>query len=295
MLSGRCPQCQTKYYADHESTLQPDTPNTWSRCYLNSAKYLKIGQQLWVDQIFSKAVLNGAYRFHGSSSAFAEFWSDSSWATQDTSSKKVTHQQALIQKSVQKVADSSDHILELPDGLKIAEVTKQAFAILGDEGIIKCADGHSCSGCTQSFKKIVDRITEEDPAALLGVDKSGVVPALTGEDADLAVQDAAQARFNANNAMGCDGVVVTITSLPLHPGRHHGETCDVSPDREPRVRLPLVENIFLVDILLRPHQLPHHHMMSFLSCCNHHDSDQSSITSPVTAFGRQMSSTATLM
>ena len=133
--------------------------------------------------------------------------SDSFWATQVTNSKKITHWQiwqAFIQESVQKVADASGHILELPDGLKITEVTKQAFAILGDEGIIKCADGHSCAGCTQPFKKIADRITEEDPAALLGVDEAGPVPALTGEDADLAVRDAAQARFNANNAMNVD-------------------------------------------------------------------------------------------
>jgi len=36
---------------------------------------------------------------------------------------------------------------------------------------------------------------------LLGVDENCVVPALEGEDADLAVQDAAQARLNAHNAM----------------------------------------------------------------------------------------------
>ena len=207
VLSGRCPQCKTKYYADHESCLQPGSSNTWSRFYLNSAKYLKIGQQLWVDRTFSKAVLNGAYSFHGSSSAFAEFWSDSFWATQVTSSKKVTRRQiwqALIQESIRKIADSSGHTLELPDGLNITQVTKQAFAILGGDGIIGSANGHSCSGCTQPFKKVADKITDEDPAALLGVDENNVVPPLTGEDADLAVRDAALARFNANNAMNVD-------------------------------------------------------------------------------------------
>jgi len=204
VLSGKCPQCQTKYYADHESSV---SQNTWSRYYLNSAKYLKIGQQLWVDRIFSKAVLNGAYSFHGSSSAFAEFWNDTFWATQETNSRKVTRRQiwqAFNQESVRIVAEASDCRLELPDGLRITEVTKQAFSILGEQGIIRSADGHSCSGCSQPFKKTADRITEEDPAALLGVDESGVVPALIGEDADLAVQDAALARFNANNAMDVD-------------------------------------------------------------------------------------------
>jgi len=174
---------------------------------LNSAKYLKIGQQLWVDRIFSKAVLNGAYSFHRSSSAFAEFWNNTFWATQETDSRKVTHQQiwqAFNQESVQIVAEASDCRLEFSDGLRIIEVTKQGFSILGEQGIIQSADEHSCSGCSQPFKKTADRITEEDPAALLGVDESGVVPALIGEDADLAVQDAALARFNANNAMDVD-------------------------------------------------------------------------------------------
>jgi hypothetical protein len=207
VVCGSCPQCKTKYYADHESSLRAGSSNIWSRYYLNSAKYLKIGQQLWVDRTFSKAVLNGSYSFHGSSSAFAEFWSDSFWATQATSSKKITRRQiwqAFIQESVRKIADSSGHNLELPDGLNITQVTKQAFAILGDEGVIGSANGHSCSGCTQPFKKVADKITEEDPAALLGVDENSVVPPLIGEDADLAVRDAALARFNANNAMDVD-------------------------------------------------------------------------------------------
>jgi hypothetical protein len=41
--------------------------------YLNSAKYLKVGQSLWVDQSFSGTVINATYSFHASSAAFAEF------------------------------------------------------------------------------------------------------------------------------------------------------------------------------------------------------------------------------
>ena len=207
VLSGRCPKCHTKYYADHESVLQPGSSNTWKRFYLNSAKYMKIGQQLWVDRVFSNAVLNSAYSFHGSSSAFAEFWSDSFWATQETGSRKLTYRQvwqAFVQESVRRIAQSSNQSLELPDGLKITELTKQAFAILGQEGIIGSAHGHSCSGCSQPYKKTADKITEDDPAGLLGVDENHEIPALMGEDADLAIQDAAQARFNANNAMDID-------------------------------------------------------------------------------------------
>ena len=45
VLCGQCPKCQTKYYA-HESSMM--SQNTQSRYYLNSAKYLKIGSQLWL-------------------------------------------------------------------------------------------------------------------------------------------------------------------------------------------------------------------------------------------------------
>ena len=206
VLSGRCPKCQTKYYADHESVLQPGD-NTWSRYYIKSAKFLKIGQQLWVDRVFSGAVLNGHYSFHASSSALAEFWTDSFWTTQKTTCKKVTRRQmwqAFVQESLRRIAASSGHVLELPDGLSIAEVTRKAFAILGEEGLIRSADKHFCSECTHPFKASADRITNHDPAALLGVDENQVVPALEGDDADLAVQDAAAARFNAQNAMDVD-------------------------------------------------------------------------------------------
>ena len=207
VLCGRCPKCQTKYYADHETALVPGHQNSWRRYYLNSAKYLKIGSQLWVDHIFSSAVLNGIYSFHASASAFTEFWSDSFWVTQGIGSRKISHWhiwQAFIQESNYQVSASSNHALELPEGLTIAEVTKIAFEMLGEGGLIRSADQHSCGECTHTYKQFADRITEDDPAALLGVDEHNVVPALEGGDADLAVQDAAQARFNARNAMNVD-------------------------------------------------------------------------------------------
>jgi hypothetical protein len=207
VVSGRCPQCQTKYYADHESTPTLGNQNSRSRYYLNTAKYLKIGQQLWVDRIFSGAVLNGAYSFHASSSALAEFWTDSFWSTQESASKKITRRQmwqAFVQESIRRVAASSNHGLELPDRLAIGEVVKQAFTILGENGIIRSADQHFCSGCTQPFKRVADKITGEDPAALLGVDDNCTVPVLTGENAGQAVQDAAQARLRAEDIMDID-------------------------------------------------------------------------------------------
>jgi len=75
VLSGRCPQCKTIYYADHEtsSPIDEDNDDSGTKVYLNNAKYLKVGQSLWVDHVFSGGVINGIYHFHASSSAFAEF------------------------------------------------------------------------------------------------------------------------------------------------------------------------------------------------------------------------------
>src|SRR5712672_3591587 len=98
------------------------------------------------------------------------------------------------------VAKSSGVTLEMENGIPIQEVTKQAFIQLGDNGVIKCAQNHSCSECTHKYKETADRITGDDPAAALGVDENHQVPALVGEGAELAIQDAAQARLNAQLA-----------------------------------------------------------------------------------------------
>jgi CxC5 like cysteine cluster associated with KDZ transposases/CxC6 like cysteine cluster associated with KDZ transposases len=208
VLSGKCPKCHTTYYADHESAMVAQSQNSWNRYYLNSAKYIKIGSQLWVDRFFSSAVLNGMYSFHASAAAFAEFWNDSFWAIQNVTCRKVTRRQiwhAFVQESIRQVAAFNKYTLELPEGLAIAKVTKHAFEILGEEGIIRNADGHSCSECTHPYRSATTRIANNDPAALLGVDENHIVPALEGEDADLAVQDAAQARADAHNAMDVVG------------------------------------------------------------------------------------------
>lgn len=42
VLTGRCPKCRTIYLADRECVAQPD--NKFTRVYLNTARYLKVGQ-----------------------------------------------------------------------------------------------------------------------------------------------------------------------------------------------------------------------------------------------------------
>jgi len=66
VLTGYCPLYQITYSADYEWVLQKDNRHT--RVYLNSAKYLKVGQSFWIDRVFSNAVLNGMYSFHASAS-----------------------------------------------------------------------------------------------------------------------------------------------------------------------------------------------------------------------------------
>ena len=202
VLTGKCPACQTSYHADHERARQAGNDN-WSRVYINSAKYLKVGQNMWVDRVFSGAVLNGMYSFHASSAAFSEFWNDSFWQTQCGDSPKVSRRQiwhTFVQESVRTIASVSNINLELENGLPIKEVTNQAFRILGEKGVIRSADNHSCAECTHQYKRTADIITEDDPAAIVGVDENRAVPELMGDDADLAVRDAARARARARAA-----------------------------------------------------------------------------------------------
>jgi hypothetical protein len=80
--SGKCIQCGTTYYADHECF--KDNHGLWTTCYLNSARYLKVGQGTWVDRKFSHSILSGMYNFHASASAYTQFWNDCNSITNST-------------------------------------------------------------------------------------------------------------------------------------------------------------------------------------------------------------------
>ena len=64
--------------------MEPD--GRYTRVYLNSAKYLKIGQSLWVDQVFLNAVVNAMFSFHALTSAYKEFCNNSFWNHQQENS-----------------------------------------------------------------------------------------------------------------------------------------------------------------------------------------------------------------
>jgi CxC5 like cysteine cluster associated with KDZ transposases len=54
VLIGQCGKCKTLYSADHETlseaVSEDETRNR--RIYSNSAKYIKVGQSIWVDRVF---------------------------------------------------------------------------------------------------------------------------------------------------------------------------------------------------------------------------------------------------
>jgi hypothetical protein len=158
------------------------------------------------------------YSFHASAAAYMEFWNNAFWKTQDVQARKLSHcqvWQAFVQESIRTIAATSNLNLELQDGLPIDEVTKQAFEILGEHGIIHAADQHACSECTHEYKSTPDIITGDDPAAIVENDENRVVPPLTGEHAGLAVQDAIQARERAQNQDSAGDDEMDIDHAPV--------------------------------------------------------------------------------
>jgi hypothetical protein len=60
--------------------------------------------------------------------------------------------QAFVQESIRAIASLSNIDITLRDNLSIDEVAKEAFHILGENGIIRAADGHACQECTQKYR-----------------------------------------------------------------------------------------------------------------------------------------------
>ena len=153
VLSGKCSHCDAKYYADHEGVNQASGRR--NRIYLNSAKYIKIGQRVWVDRSFSNAVVNGMYSFHASAAAYTDYWNNTFGQVDLDHSIKLDRRhiwQAFVQESVRSIATDQDVYLELNENLPIYEVTKEAFNALGQNGVIFAAKGHTCPECTQSYR-----------------------------------------------------------------------------------------------------------------------------------------------
>ncbi|KDQ33665.1 hypothetical protein PLEOSDRAFT_1033156, partial [Pleurotus ostreatus PC15] len=170
VLAGRCPKCSTMFWADHESFIDD---NRQLALYLPNAKYLKVGKQVWVDRIVSKAVMNANYSFHALTAAITEFW-NYSFVQPSGASFTLTHRQvwkAFVLESIRLLAGFSNSTMIFMDNLKISELVAAAYLYLGDGGIIRSAVGHSCDECCHAFKDVADVIPNQDdnPAALADV------------------------------------------------------------------------------------------------------------------------------
>ena len=218
VVPGKCPKCLHIYYADHDHI-----PGEIPMCtFLNSAKYLKVGQSVWVDRVFSNSVLAGIYHFHASANAYTAFWNASFWENQKSVANPITCRQiwqTFIQESICSVAALSQLNISLHDQLSISQLAHGAFNILGENGIIRAANQHAWSECVQPYKIHADFITGQfmilvyrlniliilifigdDPAAIVGLDEGQTVPVLHGIGAELAAQDAERARELAREA-----------------------------------------------------------------------------------------------
>ena len=115
------------------------------------------------------------YSFHASASAYMEFWNNSFGKTQQDVFRKMSHRQiwqAFFQESIHTISASADMELALRDNLAIDEITKEAFSILGENGVIRAADQHACSECTHDYIGTTsDNIPTAGSAAVVGVDK----------------------------------------------------------------------------------------------------------------------------
>jgi hypothetical protein len=139
--------------------------------------HLKVGHNIWVDRVFSSTVLNAMYNFHASANAYTDFWNNTFGELCKGKPIRISRRQvwqAFVQESIRTIADESGCTLVLKDGLSIDEVTREAFSKLGSNGMIRPALQHSCSECTQKYKRKADFITGDDPAALVGRDENRV-------------------------------------------------------------------------------------------------------------------------
>ncbi|KAF8058226.1 hypothetical protein FPV67DRAFT_1565621 [Lyophyllum atratum] len=146
---------------------------------LNSANYIQIGSNLWVDQVFSDALLNAMYSFHASANIYTQFWNNSFGSVDSKNKFKISRKQiwqAFVQHSIRVVASSSNTTFETIPNIAIDDLTQHAFAVLGKGGEIPGAREHTCSDCTKPFKEHVgdtEPIPGTKPVNMLTLD--GVV------------------------------------------------------------------------------------------------------------------------
>ena len=123
--------------------------------------------------------INGTYNFHASTAAYSEYWTNSFGKNHSIKIPRRQIWQAFIQESIRSIASALNIIFETNDNLPIAELTNKAYSLLGEDGGIRLANGHTCPECTQEYKATANYgFQNNDPAVLLGVDDNRPVSAL---------------------------------------------------------------------------------------------------------------------
>ena len=205
VLSGYCPDCKTVYYADHER-VPSHLEDKYDRVYLNSAVYLKIGQALWVDRLFTSAVLSGIYNFHASSATYAQFWN---MAFESGKLARRQIWQAFVQESLRMQAAESNINFTTADALPIDEVTRDAFQVLANNGIITGSMQHSCDECTQKYRERATGTSAIDSSAIVGMEDASVTQQLQTN----VLEDCAPVKM-----IVIDGIVTGHTVSHSNPG-----------------------------------------------------------------------------
>lgn len=122
LMRGKCTRCKTLYHPDHEDyTLDGQTQEV----FINSAHYLKIGASIWVDRVFSNAILGGMYNFHASSNAYMQYWNECFGTSINLSRRQIW--QAFTQESIRSIADASGVDFEAKRELDIDNVCYPSY------------------------------------------------------------------------------------------------------------------------------------------------------------------------
>ncbi|KAF8991818.1 hypothetical protein BDQ17DRAFT_1392922 [Cyathus striatus] len=179
IVSGYC----TKYHksltfgSDLEDSQRNPNVSSKDRLTFNKAKYLKIGQNIWADRLFTNMVVNSVYHFHASTAAYTEFWNYTFSNGEENDHPPISRLQvwkAFIHETTRQISVSMN---------KTLQITTEAYKVLGQNGIIGNALHHSCNECTHNYKATADYITADDNAAVAGIDENWTVPLLR-QDAD---------------------------------------------------------------------------------------------------------------
>ena len=146
--------------------------------YLNSALYIKIGQKLWVDHKFSTSVMNGTHHLHASTSGWTNYFNDT-YGNDCITLSRCQVWAAFIQESIQQASEISNLDFVTGDVSSIEEVTEEAFAALGNDGLIQPAKGHACAECSQPYRETSDVVLNPNNDSSTAAPDSGQMQNVT--------------------------------------------------------------------------------------------------------------------